>query len=87
MCCFLDFLFASINNCCEEHFIIEIKDYQRLLSKIIEYIEIHLFSKNSAHCFEDLTCTNKLEEFFFDIFVMAWSFFHNWKTTHFCIKN
>ena len=38
----------------------------------VEYIETHLFLKNSAHCFKDLICANKLKGFFFKELFLHW---------------
>ena len=40
--------------------------------------------KISAHCFVDLICTNKLEDFFFQKVFLSrtWSYFHDCKTTN-----
>ena len=76
---FLIFCRSSfINNFMVKNNFLEPKNHQKLnISRPIYFLKI------SAHCFVDIICTNKLEEFFFQkIFLLrTWSFFHDWKTT------
>ena len=68
-----------INNFMEKNNFSELQIHRKL--NILKTI---YFKKISAHHFEDLICTNRLDRFFFrkTFFSRTWSFFHDSKTTN-----